>query len=167
MYNFLAIRDLLLLLLLLHVHRPHRTSDRCVCDLFFLKIFKGLFNYCSIFLFINTATRRPFRCNPRRFLRIVVGIIPPSFFVVVFVPIGWQFGGVPCVVVWWTARPAARTCRCGCNWRRGRRCWFVPLYRIGNRVLVIRLAISRFVFDPTVGEHWIGSGGSRSGHFNA
>ena len=58
-------------------------------------------------LFVGTTTRRTLWCNPRRFLRSVVGIIPSSSFVVVFVPIRWQFCRVACVVVWWTAR----TCR--------------------------------------------------------
>ena len=129
---------------------------------FFLKFLVSLF-----MLNVRTATRRTLRWNPRRFLRTVVGIIPSSSFVVVFVPIGWQFGGVACVVLWWTAR----ICRCGCSsWRQGRCGWFFPLYHIGLTMLVIRLARSRFVFDPTIGEQWIGgggSGGSGSRHCNA
>ena len=60
--------------------------------------------YCkSTGLFVGTTTRRTLWCHPRRFLRTIVGIIPSSSFVVVFVPIGWQFCRVACVVLWWTA----------------------------------------------------------------
>ena len=58
-------------------------------------------------LFVSTATRRTFWCNPRRFRRIVVDIIPLPFIVVVFVPIRWQFCGVTRMVFFFQ-----RSCCC-------------------------------------------------------
>ena len=102
-------------------------------------------------LFFSTTTRRTLRCNPHRFLRTVVGIIPPSLFVVVFIPIGWQFCRITRVVVRWPGR------------RRSR---FLPLCQTRSPLHVKCISLFRLVCIPIVGYFWTRTAVVGRGHFN-